>query len=391
MSDSNLSELQRKTLQQFRDGIDEIDKQLIRLFDERAALVFKVGEWKKLNSFEVHDPNREKQILEKIARSPRHYLKDHEIQSLFMRMIEFYRNTEKIRTLINHAKNSAVLSEKSVFGFLGFGLIGASVALALRDAYPQAKFLIHDPLLETDKFEEWNRTHAHSAFQVVNRQQLDHTHVLFLAAPIDINQKQGEELAAKNQLTLNLGSYQTEIKNVVGFHPLAGKETSGYEVAQADLFHGKIICTTSATPLSPENQKTVECLAHSLGAELVTTSHQEHNEVLAYSSHLVQLLSLAFGNALAKQNFDKHTALIPNMAQQLLRLTGSDAKMWEPILIKNRAFISKALQDLQANLKDIQIILDEPSSENQSSAWQKLFQKSHKIYQSIYLKKGKTP
>jgi chorismate mutase len=68
-----------KVLQVFRDKIDGVDQSLIQLFDQRAALVFKVGEWKKENACEVHDPKREQQIFEKICRTHRSHLRDSEV------------------------------------------------------------------------------------------------------------------------------------------------------------------------------------------------------------------------------------------------------------------------------------------------------------------------
>ncbi len=393
-----------KTLQKFRDCIDVVDERLIQLFDERASLVFKVGEWKKKHSYEIHDPNREKQILDKIIKSKRVDLKDAEIQTLFMKMIDFYRHTEKARTLINSARESKIISSRGSFGFLGFGLMGASIALALREQFPQWKFLIYDPYLAITEFESWNKANAKSTFQIVNIHQLEDLDFLFLAAPIDINNKFGAQLALKNKLTLNLGSYQDHINNVIGFHPLAGKEVTGYQSAQSDLFYGKTICITHPELISSEALASIECLANSLGAESLATKSDIHNESLAYTSHLLQLLSMSLGLTLEKTHLHHLSQLIPSAAKELLRLNGSDFKMWDPVFRKNQKNLIKALNDFEGNLNDVKSLIatlntdedlsqvpsiNNPIKKNKSNikSLRDLFSKAHQIYESIYLKR----
>lgn len=404
-----LSGNELKVLQLFRDKIDWIDQNLIQLFDQRADLVFKVGEWKKENAYEVHDPKREQQIFEKIIKSHRSQLRDSEVQSLFKRMIEFFRQTEKARTLMLAAQESKIVPEKGTFGFLGFGLIGASVALALREQFPQWKFLVYDPYISVSEFESWNKSKTDSAIQIVNIQQLENLDFLFLAAPIDINNKLGAQLAEKNKFTLNLGSYQDEIGNVFGFHPLAGKESKGYQAAEANLFYGKTICMThpraahqDPTPflsLRLQETKTImECLANSLGAELFVVDNDTHNRSLAYSSHLMQILSMALGLTLEKNRFQDLPQLIPNAATELLRLNGSDLNMWGPIFQKNKTCILKAIDDFEANLKDIKLRIAELDTDEETLEKQpkkvrskyfglsELFLNANKIYKNIYLK-----
>lgn len=394
-----------KPLENFRSEIDSIDQKLIELFDQRAALVFKVGEWKKKNSYEVHDPNREQQILNKIVRSNRKNLKDSELQTLFTKMIEFYRTTEKARSLIQHGLDCNQLPKQGSFGFFGFGLIGASVALSLKEQFPGWNFLIHDPNIKINEFELWNKTKASSIFQIANFDQLKDLDFLFLAAPIDVNFEQGLKLVKKNKITLNLGSYQDHIKDVIGFHPLAGKETSGYQAAQADLFYGKTICITHFEFTPHETLEQIKALANILGSEITTTDNEIHNKSLAYSSHLVQLLSMVLGLTLEKNNFSELTALIPNTAKEFLRLNGSDFKMWEPILRKNQKYILTALTDFEKNLKEVKVLISAEANHDQDlqevlplknsfrkanshfSNIRELFSKGHQIYESIYHKR----
>ncbi len=375
-------------LKKFREEIDKIDQELVRLFDERAAIVFEVGRWKKQSHVAVHDPKREKQILNKIISLPRSHLKSSEIQTLFMKTIDFYRSTEKARTLMESALDSGVLPQKAKVGFLGFGLIGASVALALYESCPQWSFYIHDPFLSVDSFEEWNRSNTQSHFQIVSSQQLKDLDFVFLAAPLDANQKWAPRLQECNSLILNLGSYIHELPHVFGFHPLAGKEVGGFENSQANLFHGKVIAITHPELFPSSLKKKLEALAHILGAEATCLRTEIHNESLAYTSHLLHLIAAAFGITLDQKDFEEKLALIPGAAAELLRLTGAHAQMWEPIYRHNRPAISEALKEFIKNLLETQSLFELDQKDTFQAEVRKLLSKTERIYQNIYANKG---
>lgn len=383
------------SLQSLRNEIDFIDQQLIQLFDKRASLVFKVGEWKKNNLIDVYDPLREQQIIEKTIKTKRHFLNDSEIQSLFIKMIDFFRNIEKARSLISESSPNSLLEKKGSFGFFGFGLIGASIALALKESFPEWNFLVHDPHLDKVEFEKWNESKTQSKFQLVSIDNLtnklsDELNVIFLAAPIDKNAEFGKAVTKKNVLTLNLGSVQEPIDNVIGFHPLAGKELSGYQAAQGDLFYGKTLCLSPPEDVDKLALEASQILAKKLGAEIVITPWEVHNERLAYSSHLTQLLSMVYGITLDKNYTDDLYSLIPSSARDFLRLSGSDYKMWEPIIRKNNQFITAAMTQFEKNFQFVRKVVEESSSDSQQSRLKELFIKAQFIYEKIY-KKRKQP
>lgn len=392
-------------LQDLRDQIDLLDEKLVAMFDQRASLVFKVGEWKKRNNFDIHDPAREQKILDKVSSKPLKHLNSYEIQSLFIKLMEFFRNTEKAHALINETKKNVSFPAQGTFGFVGFGLMGASTGLALCHSFPEWKFLVFDPNLKNDEFEKWNYQNAEGKFEIVNLEQLKDMDYLFLAAPIDINHELANRLVKQNKVVLNLGSYQENLKDVVGFHPLAGKEVTGYQAAQSDLFYNKTICLTHSEFCSKENINSIEALAHLMGADTFVTSNENHNLSLAYTSHMIQLLSMTLGNTLGSQAFQEKLALIPSTAKEFLRLNGSDFKMWEPILKKNQKNILKAFTEFEKHLREIKNVLIQTSEENSEKEndntkdsfrklnshfknLKELFSHGHEIYKNLYLKKG---
>ncbi|MCK6596993.1 MAG: prephenate dehydrogenase/arogenate dehydrogenase family protein [Bdellovibrionaceae bacterium] len=401
--DSNLKEL--------RMQIDNIDQQLIPLLDKRASLVFKVGKWKKENGKEILDPNRELQILERIALIPRTTLSCFEIESLFKGIIEFFRNAEAAHQNIESGKKMTFLDKKGTFGFLGFGLIGASIALSLKESYPECNFLIHDPFLATNDYKDWITTQEKKSklsfnnFKLVEFDELNNLDIVFLSAPININRKLGPFLTKKNKIVLNLGSYQEDLPDVLGFHPLAGKEVSGFKNSQSDLFYKKWIYLSS-----PSNRNftelelsTLKQIAMSLGAEVFSGNNSTHNKSLSYSSHLLQLLSMIYGITLENRHEELNFHVVPKSGWEFLRLNGSDLKMWAPVFERNSENVIQALNEFEENLRLVKKIITsktEENSESQSSSdvnpdegnissIRKLFIKGQKIYNHLYLRRKK--
>ena len=85
-------------IDQIRQQIDRLDEELLKIFNERASLALKIGEIKKEGEIPVYDPNREKQIFQKMQFANAGPLEDSAIVRLFERVIDESRRLEKIRT-----------------------------------------------------------------------------------------------------------------------------------------------------------------------------------------------------------------------------------------------------------------------------------------------------
>ncbi|HEX9873722.1 MAG TPA: chorismate mutase [Deferrimonas sp.] len=85
-------------IEQLRVEIDRLDGELLRIFNERAALALKIGKIKKEKGLAVYDPNRERRIFEKMQVYNPGPLEDAAIVRLFERVIDESRRLERIRT-----------------------------------------------------------------------------------------------------------------------------------------------------------------------------------------------------------------------------------------------------------------------------------------------------
>lgn len=82
----------------YRQEIDRLDRELLRIFNERAALALHIGEIKKERGLPVYDPDRERRIFEAMKAANPGPLEDDAIIRLFERVIDESRRLERIRT-----------------------------------------------------------------------------------------------------------------------------------------------------------------------------------------------------------------------------------------------------------------------------------------------------
>lgn len=90
------------TIDEFRQEIDRLDGELLRIFNERAALALRIGEIKKTVGMPVYDPAREKRIFVRMKESNPGPLDDQAIVRLFERVIDESRRLERIMTAGEH-------------------------------------------------------------------------------------------------------------------------------------------------------------------------------------------------------------------------------------------------------------------------------------------------
>ena len=82
----------------YRKEINRLDSELLRIFNERAALALKIGEIKKKHDIPIYDPEREKRIFVAMSKANPGPLENDAITRLFERVIDESRRLERIRT-----------------------------------------------------------------------------------------------------------------------------------------------------------------------------------------------------------------------------------------------------------------------------------------------------
>jgi prephenate dehydrogenase len=201
----------------------------------------------------------------------------------------------------------------------GLGLIGGSIGLALRRRGWHVAFFDSDPDLDPGE----------AADERVASLDTD-ADVLILATPVDVAVRL--LAAARAPFITSVCSVMAPLRAVaddrfVAGHPMAGSSSHGIVSARADLFEG-------ATWFIDRDDATIREIIAACGANAEIVDAAEHDRALALTSHLPQILSTAIAVYLHDQNVDLRFAG-PGL-RTFLRLAGSEASVWTPIIEANR-------------------------------------------------------
>jgi len=130
----------------------------------------------------------------------------------------------------------------------------------------------------------------------------------------------------------------------LGGHPMAGKEKRGVAEADPDLFRGRTYVLTPEDPATLETAPAKEFLEwiRRIGASPVVLSPEEHDRIVAFTSHLPQLASTALAATVAERAGDRLDVAGPGLADTT-RLALSSYELWRDILATNSESIELAL------------------------------------------------
>ncbi|MGE0813904.1 MAG: prephenate dehydrogenase [Vicinamibacterales bacterium] len=246
---------------------------------------------------------------------------------------------------------------------VGAGLLGTSVALAVRRRWPEVHLTAVDVA-----------PGAHAPFDrhVAADDVVPDADLTVLACPVDAFAAWMPRLAARQAdapLT-DVGSVKrlpralaaaAGLTEYVGGHPMAGGTTPGPGHAAASLFDGR---SWAVTPngASPRTVGLVTALAEGCGARVVVTDADAHDAAVAATSHLPQIVASALMLVVADAADDDALALSGAGLRDTTRLAESRSAMWSPILAANADRIAPLLRGLAARLEAASARLADPEA-----------------------------
>jgi prephenate dehydrogenase len=146
--------------------------------------------------------------------------------------------------------------------------------------------------------------------------------------------------------------------NFVPAHPIAGAEQSGVQAAILDLYRNKRLIITPVSNTSPEAVQKIQSFWEGLGAIVSIMDAEQHDKVLAATSHLPHLLAFALTDILGHQ--DEESEIFKYAAggfRDFTRIASSDPTMWADICMANKDAILPLIEQLQSELAKIQGLL----------------------------------
>jgi prephenate dehydrogenase len=142
-------------------------------------------------------------------------------------------------------------------------------------------------------------------------------------------------------------------------HPIAGTEHSGVSASKADLFRHHRIILTPQDDTDVAAVVRVGAMWQAVGGDVISMTVAEHDEVLAVCSHLPHVLAYALVDLLVRRDDHKTTFdLAAGGFRDFTRIASSDPTMWHDICLANRDALVKVLKDYQQNLDDLVSAVD---------------------------------
>ena len=252
---------------------------------------------------------------------------------------------------------------------VGLGLMGGSLAraLAARDVIVLGYDSVPDSLSAAE-----GEGIVHERLPA-SLQGIETADVVVFALPVDATlallAKIGDRLRDVSLIT-DLASTKRSVIHAaetgglgaryVGSHPLTGSHRSGWRASRATLFEEArvFICPTAFT--EPDAMRMAESFWRGLRAGVETLDAAEHDEQMAWRSHLPHVLSCALARTLREAGIQR-SALGPG-GRDVTRLAGSAPTLWRSIIEDNIDPLETAVSALEAQLGVLRDALDRRDS-----------------------------
>lgn len=258
-----------------------------------------------------------------------------------------------------------------IFGFIGLGLIGGSIAKALKENKENVRIIAYDTNKET-----LNLAQADGIADIITEkidENFSDCDYIFLCAPVqknDENIKKLKPFLSQNCLLTDVGSVKTEIhkfikaegleSQFIGGHPMAGSERTGYVNSKALLLQNAYYILTPTDRVAKEKIDEYRELVTALGAIPLILNYQKHDYVTAAISHLPHVIAASLVNLV--QTSDSEDGIMKMVAaggfKDITRIASSSSVMWQQICLTNTDNIMKLLDDYILSLQNVRKALD---------------------------------
>ncbi|MCB2002164.1 MAG: prephenate dehydrogenase, partial [Rhodoferax sp.] len=153
-------------------------------------------------------------------------------------------------------------------------------------------------------------------------------------------------------------SLREQIGCFVPAHPIAGKELSGVENADPDLYHGRQVVLTPIERTSRiQLQKAVDVWA-ALGCRVLKMTPESHDAAFAAVSHLPHLIAFAMMNAISGQPMGRDFLSLAGPGfRDFTRIAAAEPSMWRDVLMSNREELLAQSKIFQRNLQALELMI----------------------------------
>ena len=253
---------------------------------------------------------------------------------------------------------------------IGVGLIGGSLAKAIKNN--NLAEVVFGFGRNLSRLKDAQKSNIIDQYSIDISEALDGASIVVIATPVGTFESILRELKpyiTEGMIITDVGSTKTGIAKAareilvemascfVPAHPIAGKEKSGFESSDAELFLNKKVIIT---PLEINTDKTINSLKklwEDVGADVDFMSAESHDELLGMTSHLPHMLAFSLVNYLITQN-PSASIYAAGGFKDFSRIASGDAVMWRDICLNNRDQIIAHIKSYQETLSALVDAID---------------------------------
>ena len=249
---------------------------------------------------------------------------------------------------------------------IGLGLIGGSLAAALRDSGEVGEVFGVERDSESLRFALENGIADTGSSEI--GPGISGSEIVVVATYVDTIARVAEEVSgfvSPDTVVCDTGSVKAPVvremekgpRNIrfVGAHPIAGKETSGVRESDPGLFSGKKCVVTPVESTCPEALSMVKTLFSLAGSEVVEMDPESHDEIFSLVSHLPHAVAYSLVSAVASSGGERNLFDFSGGGlADFTRVSGSSPEMWAGIFIENREAVLRAIRSFAGKLGEIE-------------------------------------
>jgi prephenate dehydrogenase len=244
-------------------------------------------------------------------------------------------------------------------GIVGLGLIGGSLAMALKGKRGAPEVWGCDRRGESLRLAR----RAGAIARACTETEIAACDIVVICVPVvrsvGLIRRIGGRMQPGSVLT-DVGSVKTKIVRVgqesmadgaefVGGHPIAGTENAGFSAADPSLFRGRTSIITPGKGNTEKGMKRVEALWRLTGARMLRMDPETHDHVFAYVSHLPHTVAYALVHSVATLDSRVPLGYSAGGFRDFTRIASSNPEMWKDIMLQNRTEVLRATAHYRKN------------------------------------------
>lgn len=270
------------------------------------------------------------------------------------------------------SEDSGELQEHSIV-IVGVGLIGGSIAAAVRRRFPRVNVI--GVGRNSDRLKAARDACLLTSYTTdVTAELIPSGSFGIVCLPVDqITAAAMSLLESGCSLVTDAGSVKSSVcdalaehsaSGFIGSHPIAGSEHSGFEHADADLFVNRL-CVVTPLENSAEQIDRTTRFWKSIGCSVQTMSPSEHDRILALTSHLPHIMASVTASCVSAE-------LLPFAGtgfRDTTRIAAGSASLWASILIDNAPHCIAAIKSAESQLAAFRKALEAEDSAEIEQLW----------------------